>query len=130
MELSKTGESRILGYLYTLERSMRAAVSPQLTADAVREVESHIRDRIAESNGVPNERDALETILARLGKPADVARAYSLEMIMEEAAIGGRIVPVMLSVFRAAATGVLGFFIAVGLFAGYVWESLSFSLRC
>jgi len=119
IRLSDTGESRVRGYLYVLERSMRAAVSPQLAADAVREVESHIRDRVDESNGEPNEHDALEGILTRLGKPADVARAYSLEAIMEEATVGGRITPVLLSVLRVAATGVLGFFVAIGLFAGY-----------
>ena len=47
-QLSATGESRVRGYLYVLERSMRAAVSGQLASDAVREVESHIRERVAE----------------------------------------------------------------------------------
>ena len=93
-QLSATGESRVRGYLYVLERSMRAAVSGQLASDAVREVESHIRERVAESDGTPNERDALEAILTRLGSPTAVARAYSLEMVMEEAAVGGRLLPV------------------------------------
>jgi hypothetical protein len=119
MTLSETGESRIRGYLYVFERSLRATVSSALAADAVREVESHIRERVAESPGVPNERDALEAILTRLGSPTTVARAYSLEMIMEEAAIGGRVVAVLRSVFLAAATGIRAFFTALLLFAGY-----------
>jgi hypothetical protein len=86
----------------------------------VREVESHIRERAADSSGMPNEREALEGILLRLGSPATVARAYSLEMIMEEAAVGGRIVAVLRSLFHAAATGVTGFFTAMLLFLGYV----------
>jgi uncharacterized membrane protein len=120
MTLSDSGESRVRGYLFILERSLRTSASATLAADAVREVESHIRERIAESPGIPNEREALEGILLRLGSPATVARAYSLEMIMEEAAVGGRIVAVLRSLFHAAATGVKGFLIALLLFLGYV----------
>jgi uncharacterized membrane protein len=119
MTLSETGESRIRGYLYVLERSISASASAPLARDAVREVESHIRDRVAGSDGLPNEREALETILARLGSPATVARAYSLELIMEEAAVGGRFVPVLRSIFHAAALGVRGFLLAMLLFLGY-----------
>lgn len=119
MTLSETGESRVRGYLYLLDRSLRASVSRTLAQDAVREVESHIRERVAESPGMPNEREALETILDRLGSPATVARAYSLEMIMEEAAVGGRVTAVLRSLFHLAATGVTAFFTALLLFVGY-----------
>jgi hypothetical protein len=119
MTLSETGESRVRGYLYMLNQSLRASGSAQLAADALREVESHIRERVAESSGMPNERDALEAILQRLGSPSTVARAYSLEMIMDEAAIGGRIVAVFRSLFLAATTGAAGFFTAMLLFLGY-----------
>jgi hypothetical protein len=120
MTLSETGESRVRGYLYVLDRSLRTSASPSLAADAVREVESHIRERIAESPGMPNEREALEGILARLGSPSTVARAYSLEMIMEEGAVGGRLVAVLRSVFHGATTGFSGFIKALLLFQGYV----------
>ena len=118
MTLSETGESRVRGYLYLLDRSLRASVGAGLAADAVREVESHIRERVAESQGLPNEREALEVILTRLGPPGTVARAYSLESIMDEAAIGGRLVAVLRSLFHTAATSG-GFFTAFLLFAGY-----------
>jgi uncharacterized membrane protein len=119
MTLSETGESRVRGYLYMLEHALRASAPAQLAADAVREVESHIRERVAESSGMPNEREALEMILVRLGSPSTVARAYSLEMIMEEAAVGGRLVAVLRSLFHGAATGVAGFLTALLLFLGY-----------
>lgn len=119
MTLSDSGESRVRGYLYVLERSLRASVPNTLAADAVREVESHIRERVAESPGMPNERDALEVILTRLGSPATVARAYSLEMIMEEAAVGGRVTAVLRSLFHGAGTGVVEFLTALLLFTGY-----------
>lgn len=119
MNLSDAGESRVRGYLYVLERSMRATVSAALATDAVREVESHIRERVAESPGMPNERAALEHILTQLGSPAGVARAYSLEMMMEEAAVGGRFVSVLRSLFHMATASVLAFFGALVLFIGY-----------
>lgn len=119
MNLSDTGESRVRGYLYVLERSLRATVSPQLAADAVREVESHIRERVAENSGMPNERAALEHILSELGSPTTVARAYSVELMMDEAAVGGRFIPVLRSVFHLAGAGVRGFLSAFGIFAGY-----------
>ena len=41
MQLSETGESRLRGYLYVLERSLKASpVARDIAADAVREVES------------------------------------------------------------------------------------------
>jgi hypothetical protein len=119
MTLSETGESRVRGYLYVLDHALHASAPAQMAADAVREVESHIRERVAESSGMPNERDALEAILTRLGSPSTVARAYSLELIMEEAAVGGRFVAVVRSLFHAAATGATGFLAAMLLFLGY-----------
>lgn len=119
MNLSDAGESRVRGYLYVLERSMRSTVSAPLASDAVREVESHIRDRVAESPGMPNERAALEHILTQLGSPVAVARAYSLEMMMEEAAVGGRFVSVLRSLFHMATASVLAFFGAIVVFVGY-----------
>lgn len=119
MTLSDIGESRVRGYLFLLERTLRSSGSAPLAADAVREVESHIRDRIAESDGMPDEREALERILQRLGAPSTVARAYSLEMILDEAVVGGRFVAVVRSLFHTAATGMGGFLLAFLLFSGY-----------
>jgi uncharacterized membrane protein len=120
MILSDTGESRVRGYLYIFERSMRATHPRELADDAVREVESHIRERVAEAQPLPTERDALERILGQLGAPATVARGYSLELLMDEAETGGRLAPVLRSLFHIAATGIVGFFGALGLFVGYV----------
>jgi len=119
MILSETGESRVRGYLYVLERSLRASVSTALADDAVREVESHIRERVEEAVATANEREALEAILTRLGSPATVARAYSLELIMDEAATGGRVVAVLRSVFHAGALSIRAFLMALLLFTGY-----------
>jgi len=119
MKLTDSGESRIRGYLYVLERSLRSFLSPAVAADAVREVESHIRDAVAEAGDVPDEHAALEGILRRLGPPMRVAQAYSLELVMDEAAATGRLTSVLRSLFHAATTGVIAFFAAFGLFVGY-----------
>jgi hypothetical protein len=41
-------------------------IAREVTADAVREVESHIRERVTAAEAMPNERDALE--LSPLGE--------------------------------------------------------------
>jgi uncharacterized membrane protein len=117
MKLTDSGESRVRGYLYLFERSLRSFLSPEVAADAVREVESHIRDAVVEAGDVPDERAALEGILRRLGSPMRVAQAYSLELVMDEAA--GRLMAVLRSLFHGATTGVMAFLAAFGLFVGY-----------
>jgi hypothetical protein len=94
-------------------------LSPAVAADAVREVESHIRDAVAEAGDVPDERAALEEILRRLGPPLRVAQAYSLELVMGEAAATGRLTAVLRSLFHGATTGLLAFLAAFGSFVGY-----------
>lgn len=46
MTLTDAGESRIRGYLFVLGRSLRSFLPREVAEDAVREVESHIRERI------------------------------------------------------------------------------------
>jgi uncharacterized membrane protein len=121
MRLSETGESRLRGYLFVLERSLKASpVSRDIAADAVREVESHIRDQVAEMDSSVDERSALENILTRLGPPATVAQGYSLELVIDEAVTTGGAVAVGRALFRLATTGMIGFFAVLGLFVGYV----------
>lgn len=119
MKLTESGESRIRGYLYVFERSLRSFLSPAVAADAVREVESHIRDAVAEAGDIPDEHAALEELLRRLGPPMRVAQAYSLELVMDDATATGRLTSVLRSLFHAATTGVIAFVAAFGLFVGY-----------
>lgn len=119
MNLSQTGESRVRGYLFVLERSLRTFLPPAVVADASREVESHIRERVLQTDGSPDERDALERILNELGAPLRVAQAYASEMTMEEAVTTGRLAPVLRAVWHLATTSLGGFFGALALFVGY-----------
>src|SRR5262249_44066934 len=49
MVLSDTGEARVHGYLFVLERSLKTFLPTEVVRDAVREIESHLRERIAAS---------------------------------------------------------------------------------
>jgi uncharacterized membrane protein len=118
--LTETGESRVNGYLFVLERSLRSFLPLEVVRDAVREIESHVRERVASADAAPNEREALEKILAELGPPLRVAQAYSAERTIDEAVTTGRFVPMVRAVGHLALTTFAGFWAAVGLLVGYL----------
>ena len=120
MKLTDTGEARVNGYLFVLERSLRTFLPTDVAQDAVREVGSHIRERVAQVEPRPDERVALEQLLAELGPPMRVAQAYSTEFALDEAVTTGRMVPVARAVWNMAVTTVGGFFGALGLLLGYL----------
>jgi uncharacterized membrane protein len=120
MNLSDAGESRIRGYLFMLEQSLRTFLRRDVAADAVREVESHIRERVLEDNGMPNERDALNRLLEAMGPPHRLARAYSAELAVDEAVTTGRFGATVRAVFAMAFYTTEGFFVALGLMYGYL----------
>jgi uncharacterized membrane protein len=119
VNLSEVGESRINGYLFVLQRSLKTFLPPDTVRDAVREIESHLRERIAAADAAPHEREAVETILAELGPPLRVAQAYSAERTIDEAIATGRFVAMLRAIWHLAATTIVGFFAALGLFIGY-----------
>jgi uncharacterized membrane protein len=118
--LSEPGEARVRGYLFVLERSLNIGLPREVTRDAVREIESHLRERIAAVTASADERVALEQILAELGPPLRVAQAYSAERTLDEAVLTGRVVPIVRAIWHLAVTTVVGFFAALCVFVGYV----------
>jgi hypothetical protein len=119
MRLSEAGESRVRGYLFLLRQSLRSFLPPQTVQDALREIESHVRERLDGADDMPNEAVAVERVLAELGPPLKVARAYSLEMALDEAAATARLVPVLRALFRLALHTTAGFAGGLALFVGY-----------
>jgi uncharacterized membrane protein len=117
--LTSVGESRVNGYLFVLERSLKTFLPADVARDAVREIESHMRERVAAADGAPNERDALEKILAELGPPLRVAQAYSAERTVDEAVATGRTVPMLRAVWTLALRTFVGSAVATGLFCAY-----------
>ncbi len=120
MNLTEIGESRINGYLYVLARSLKTFLPAEVARDAVREIESHVRERVAAADGAPNERAALERILDELGPPLRVAQAYSTERVIDEAVTTGRVVPVLRATWHLAVSTSAGFFAALGVLVGYL----------
>jgi uncharacterized membrane protein len=120
MRLSEVGEKRVRGYLFVLGRSLRSFLPESLAVDALREIEGHIRERAAEVEPEPDERESLERVLAELGSPLRVAQAYSGEMAIEEAVATGRVGPTARALWHVATSTLLGFFPALGLLLGYL----------
>ena len=120
MKLSEVGEARVRGYLFVLGQSLKSFLPRAVVMDAVQELESHIRERIDETEPEPDERTALEQVLRELGMPQRVAQAYSSEITMEEAITTGRIAPTVRAFWNLATTSLLGFFPALGLLLGYL----------
>lgn len=125
MNLSDVGEARVNGYLFVLQRSLKTFLPAESVRDAVREIESHLRERIAAADGSPNEREAIERILAELGPPLRVAQAYSAERVIDEAVTTGRFVPMLRAIWHMAVSTVTGFFAAMFAFVGYLAGAIS-----
>ena len=120
MKLSEAGESRVNGYLFVLERSLLTFLPHDTARDAVREIDSHLRDRIAVVDATPNERAVLEKILSDLGPPLRVAQAYSVERTVDEAVITGKFFAIARAVWHVAMSGVTGFLVGFLALCGYM----------
>ncbi len=126
MKLSAGGVARVRGYMFVLERALQSRLPKPEARDAARAIETHIHARIEAADARGNEPLALERVLAEFGAPARVGQAYSVDKNLEVAVATGRIVPMLRSIGAAALTGVFGFFVALGLFVGYVTSAAFF----
>jgi hypothetical protein len=120
VKLSEAGIARLRGYLFVLERSLQRRVPRAVAREAVREIETHINARVAETDAGGNELLALEHILGELGAPLRVAQAYSADKNLDEAVLTGRLLPILRSIVNAAFATAFGFMAAIFLFTGYV----------
>ncbi len=118
MKLSEAGALRVRGYLFVLHRSLATFMSKEMAQESIREVESHILERVARIDGAVDEKAALEGVLQHLGPPMKVAQAYAAEITFEEAVATGRPVPVFRALWLVA-TSLQGFLAALGLLVGY-----------
>ena len=120
MILGEAGVARVRGYLFVLERSLQSRLPKNVARAAAAEIETHIKARVAETAAAPDERVALERILAELGAPLRVAQAYSADKNLDDAVLTGRLLPILRSIGHAAFTTIAGFVAALFLFTGYV----------
>ena len=120
MKLSDAGEARIRGYLFVLDRSLKARLPRDVARSALQEIERHLDARVNETDAGGDERMAVERILAELGTPLRVAQAYSNDRTLDEAVLTGRLLPILRSIANAAVATVFGFLAALVLFTGYL----------
>ena len=121
MKLSEVGESRIRGYLFVLGQSLQTFLPREVARDALREMESHIRERLDSAEPVPDEREAVERVLQELGPPLRVAQVYSAELTIDEALTTGRALPTLRALWYQATTTLVGFAVSFLLFLGYTF---------
>ena len=107
------------GYLFVFERSLASRLPGDAVREAVREIESHVLERVAQADPALDPRESLEKILSDLGSPQRVAEAYSLGRTVDDAVVTGRLVPFARAIGRIAMSTVGGFFSAIALFVGY-----------
>lgn len=119
MRLSEAGEARVRGYLFVLGQSLRTSLPREVAQEALREIESHVRERLEEVEPQADERQAVERVLGELGPPLRVAQAYSTELTVEEALTTGGAGAVLRALWRLATTTAGGFAAALLLFIGY-----------
>jgi uncharacterized membrane protein len=120
MKPTEVGEARIRGYLFVLGQSLRAFLPRDVAKDALQEIESHIRERLDQVEPQPDERTALDLVLAELGSPLRVAQAYSSEMTVDEALTTGRTGAILRALWHLATTTAAGFAASLLLAVGYV----------
>lgn len=120
MKLSDAGTTRLRGYVWLLDRSLQSRLPRGAARDALKEIESHLHARIAETDAAGDERVALERILAELGSPLRVAQAYSADRNLDDAVETGRVLAIVRSIANAAFATMFGFIAAIVLFTGYV----------
>lgn len=119
MKLTEAGEARVRGYLFVLRKSLRASLPGDVAQDALREIESHLRERLETTAPQPDERTAVERVLDELGMPLRVAQAYSAELAVDEALATGGIGSVLRAVWNLAFSTVAGFLAMLVVFIGY-----------
>ena len=119
MKVSEVGDARVRGYLFVLGQSLRTFLPGDVARDAVREIESHIRERLDSADPQPDERAAVERVLQELGPPLRVAQVYSAELTVDEALTTGHAVATLRALWQLATTTIAGFAASLLLFIGY-----------
>jgi uncharacterized membrane protein len=74
-------DSNIERYFEALKHELRDLPSPRME-EIVRELRSHVRDRLAEGESTP---DAAQRVLEALGRPEEIAGEYRVELLLSQA---------------------------------------------
>ena len=82
MHLSESGESRVNGYLFVLERSLKTFLPHDVVRDAVREIESHLRERIAAVDRAPARLEVASQLVQRFQNSKPMCRTELLHSVV------------------------------------------------
>ncbi|MGA3105801.1 MAG: permease prefix domain 1-containing protein [Terriglobales bacterium] len=113
-------QQKIDEYLDRLRRRLRG-FDPSAVGEIVEELRSHILDRAAQSEDVSGEAKpaAIDTALAALGSPEELADQYVTDNLLARAEISRSPLRILRSLFRWGSLSVAGFFVLLGSLVGY-----------
>lgn len=113
-------QQKIDEYLDRLRRRLRG-FDPSAVGEIVEELRSHILDRAAQSEDMSGEAKpaAIDTALAGLGSPEELADQYVTDNLLARAEISRSPLRILRSLFRWGSLSVAGFFVLLGSLVGY-----------
>ena len=113
-------QQKIDAYLDRLRRRLRG-FDPSAVGEIVEELRSHILDRAAQSEDMSGEAKpaAIDTALAALGSPEELADQYVTDNLLARAEISRSPLRILRSLFRWGSLSVAGFFVLLGSLVGY-----------
>ncbi len=103
---------KIDAYLEKLRRQLRGLHDGEIT-EILKELRSHILDKTTSSG------DRIETVLAALGSPDELAGQYTTDGLLARAEVTRSPLRILDSLFRWASLSVAGVFVLLGSIAGY-----------
>jgi hypothetical protein len=109
-------QHRLDGYLHDLRRALRGLPEDHVS-DIVNELRSHVLDKATLGGELTS--DAVESALAGLGSPEDLARQYRTNHVLLRAQSAHSPLTILRGLLRAASISVAGVFVLVGSAVGF-----------
>jgi hypothetical protein len=116
MTTSGDAQQKIEAYLGRLRQRLRGMNEDDLR-DIVEEIRSHITDK-ASAGGVVTAA-AVDSAIARLGTPEELASQYTTDDLLARAEVSRSPLRILEGLFRWASLSVAGFFVLMGSLLGY-----------
>src|ERR1035438_3980549 len=116
MTTSGDAQQKIEAYLGRLRQRLRGMNEDDLR-DIVEEIRSHITDK-ASAGGVVTAA-AVDSAIARLGTPEELASQYTTDDLLARAEVSRSPLRILKGLFRWASLSVAGFFVLLGSVVGY-----------
>ena len=116
MTTSSDAQQKIEAYLGRLRQRLRGMNEDDLR-DIVEEIRSHITDK-ASAGGVVTAA-AVDSAIARLGTPEELASQYTTDDLLARAEVSRSPLRILEGLFRWASLSVAGFFVLMGSLLGY-----------